>query len=370
MKGENEKEPGTSYFMLPAAHPKYFFSANSYYLFKKGLAFYRPIGFKALLKKKTLLFSYPIFPLLRIRKVALDELIKKYNLGEIKRASEKFGIWGSLYKPPGDSKLIVQLLDREGNITAYMKIGLSQDGNSRINSEANALQFLKESGFSAFEFPEILERGKENQREFIVLHSPPRLLAPRKISIESVLPGLRELFNLQKRERKLREISHTKEILQRVEKSSYSEEISEKLHKIISEIGEITVPAGCLHFDFKPWNIFINKVTGKLFVIDWEFFRKEGLPLWDLFTFVILPLLLVKYYGKPPKKVTPALRKCVPLFEKEITSFGLNKDLIEALLTLYLADMGTFFDHYGHRDERTEEIVKKITELTSIRILF
>lgn len=368
MKGDNEKDSGTTYFTLPATHPRYFFPANSHYLFKKGLAFYRPIGFKALLKKKILLYSYPIFPFLRIRKVALDELLEKYNLADIKRVSEKFGIWGGLYNPPGNSKLIVQLLDREGNITAYMKIGLSQDGNYRIDSEAKALQFLKESGFSGFEFPEILEKGKENQRGFIILHSPIRLLAPRKISIELVLPGLRKLFNLQKKEEKLGEISHTKEILQRVEKSSYSEELKEKLHRLISEIGDTIVPAGCLHFDFKPWNIFINKDTGKLFVIDWEFFKKEGLPMWDLFTFVIQPLLLVKYYGKGAEKVAMKIKNLFPFFEKEAIESGLRirKGQLNRILSLYFIDMASFLEKYGHGNERTKKQAAKMKDLFSL----
>ncbi len=361
-KGRESDRP--KYYLFPSStNPKYALLANSYGLFKKGASFYRPISLKALIKKKLLLLSYPFLPLIKGKGIYSDELLEKWALRKIKKLSEGFGMWGSFYLPPGNDKIIVQLLNGKEDIFAYMKIGLTERGNEWITREREALNFLKSAGFSGFEFPSILERGREDDKEFIVLSTPSRLLAPRKISLKAVLPGFRELFNLQGGTKKLRDVSHLKEMLQRIEEKPSLKELKDILHEIIEEFGDLLVPVGCLHYDFKTWNIFINPKTGKFFVIDWEFFRKEGLPLWDVFTFIIQPLLLVKYYGKAAAKIISEFRNYYPLLEGETMNLALKKELLPSLLALYFIDMASFLENYGHRDIKTREAVKKMAEL-------
>lgn len=369
MEGGDKINFSSRYFVFPPAKPKYFFLKNTYSLFKKSLFFYRPIGFKSAIKKRALTFSYPLLSFHGIRTVSLEHFLEAYNLHRIRDVTESTYRWGGIYKPPGDDKLIIQLLDGKENIVAYMKVGLSDKGNSKIKREAKVLAFLKEAGFTGFEFPEVLERGNENGMEFVILNSPALIQAPRKIPLNSVLPGLNELFYLRKKEEKLKETSHVKDILARVEKTSYPEEILGKLREIIAEVGNAVIPVGCLHFDFKLWNTFINQDTGKFFVIDWEFFREEGLPMWDIFTFVIQPLLLVKHYGKPAKQLASKIKRYYPVFEIEMRKSGLEKKLLSPLLSLYFVDMATFLEHYGHNDERTSKIAEKMVEiLKHIRI--
>lgn len=48
-----------------------------------------------------------------------------------------------------------------------------------------------------------------------------------------------------------------------------------------------------LHGDFAPWNIRANPRTREWTVLDWERGEAAGPPAWDLFHFVIQPMLLV-----------------------------------------------------------------------------
>jgi len=54
------------------------------------------------------------------------------------------------------------------------------------------------------------------------------------------------------------------------------------------------VHSALYHGDFAPWNIRINPGSKDWRVLDWERGELTGPPAWDLFHFVIQPLLLVK----------------------------------------------------------------------------
>jgi hypothetical protein len=57
-----------------------------------------------------------------------------------------------------------------------------------------------------------------------------------------------------------------------------------RTHRILTSLG--TVPAGCEHRDFSPWNVFVGP-KGRLAVFDWESSEPAGLPALDLPYFLV-----------------------------------------------------------------------------------
>ncbi len=353
MPGDTKRRGSDRYILLPSPYrPKYFILARNFRSFQKGLSFYRPVSFKSLLKRKLILYSFPALSLTG-RRVQGEEIIDRLGLRSIKKISQNTGQWASLYMPPGGDKVVVQLLNGREEVFAYMKIGLSESGNERIKREEEALNFLREAGFSAFEFPGVLERGTEGERNFVILTSPPRLEAPRKIALKFLLPGLRQLFKLQSKEHEISNIPHLREILRKAE-TYLPKNLQEKFIEILEGLRGLTLPSGCLHSDFKLWNIFINPSTGKPFVIDWEFFRCGGLPLWDIFCFLLLPRLLVF----PPRSIN--FRPLLPLLKRSSLALGFKDLPIEKLFKLYLIDTFLFLENHGHPDRRTEKTIQNL----------
>jgi hypothetical protein len=70
-----------------------------------------------------------------------------------------------------------------------------------------------------------------------------------------------------------------------------------RTHRILTSLG--TVPAGCEHRDFSPWNVFVGP-KGRLAVFDWESSEPAGLPALDL------PYFLVYLGAALHGSITPA----------------------------------------------------------------
>jgi hypothetical protein len=63
-----------------------------------------------------------------------------------------------------------------------------------------------------------------------------------------------------------------------------------------------------VHGDFAPWNMLIEKGTGKLFVVDWEHARPEGLPHLDVVFYVLQVSYLL--WGDSPGRALDSLAGC------------------------------------------------------------
>jgi len=353
------------YYTLPSyKQPRFWLSACNRDFFQKGLSFYQAYSTEARIKKALISCFYPALPyLLSKKKHSLDELLEQFQLVEIKEISKKYGFWGNLYKPRSE-KLVVQLLKEDGSISAYLKISFSEQNNRWLKNEVEALNYLKSRGFNEFQYPEILDYEVLDGKSALLLSTPPRVDFCRRLDLGEILAGIRKLFNLDMRKVILKESLHYKDILERVKKSQYRDVLENILANVILHIENMEIPVGPTHFDFKPWNILKNEDSGKFFVIDWEFFKKEGLLLWDIFSFIIQPFLLLKYYRKSVTKITSKIGEYYSVFESCMDDCGMyHKKELKSFLTLYFLDMLTFFEFNGHRDRRTEHIIKKMLKI-------
>ena len=73
----------------------------------------------------------------------------------------------------------------------------------------------------------------------------------------------------------------------------------ERIWKRIEKLGAISVRGVIWHGDFAPWNMKLDRRTGRCVVFDWERGQLSGVPGWDWFHFVIQPRLLVKKLSAP-----------------------------------------------------------------------
>jgi hypothetical protein len=89
------------------------------------------------------------------------------------------------------------------------------------------------------------------------------------------------------------------------------------------------------HGDFTPWNMKMNRATGRCAVFDWERGQLRGVPAWDWFHFVLQPALLVR------KMSATALRdefekllrsENFPAYAKRTGIDGMERDLALAYL--------------------------------------
>ncbi len=350
MTGIKNKNPAEIYLALPPQNPRYYLPLKNRSIFFKSLFLYRPASPGAVLKKRLLSWFYPIFPR-GFPTTSLERLTAEYDLEGLRNSLKALGTWAGVYIPPGGDKAIIQVLDEREEPAGFLKIGLTRRGGKLIKREVEVLGFLSETSPSSFSFPRVLSRGEEGGKFFAFLSTPPRLASPSRIPLNLVLPVIREVFSLCPRNLPLASSSHGKKILER---AALHPSLGERARLLAASMGKRELPLGCAHYDFKLWNIFLRKETGKPFVIDWEFFKEEALPLWDLFTFLLMPRVLNSTGGKiSPGKIIPAL-------ERTSETLGFRGLPFKELLGLYLIDTALFLKEYGHRDSRTSKTAEKL----------
>jgi hypothetical protein len=73
----------------------------------------------------------------------------------------------------------------------------------------------------------------------------------------------------------------------------------ERIWKRLEKLRSHSVRGVIWHGDFAPWNIKVNRRTGRCVVFDWERGQLSGLPGWDWFHYVVQPGVLVKKLSAP-----------------------------------------------------------------------
>ena len=73
----------------------------------------------------------------------------------------------------------------------------------------------------------------------------------------------------------------------------------EGIWKRIKSLGARSVRGVIWHGDFAPWNMKLDRRTGRCVVFDWERGQLSGVPGWDWFHFVVQPGVLVKKLSAP-----------------------------------------------------------------------
>ncbi len=349
------------YFFLPGPeNPKYLLNAEGRWQFLQGLFFYPDFSLKARVKRKALSLLYPALPYLLSRgKHSPHKLSEMEYIQQVRDFLSSYGYCVNFYIPrPG--KIVAQILGENGKVSAYAKVGFSHRVNYFTKNEAKTLGFLKQVNISSFETPQVLDFLERDNLVALILSTRPVLHYEKNLSLTSILPVLREIYSLNLREFPLRENPHFVDIRKRaVGKPLFKKTIE----KVLEEMGGERLPAGFIHYDFKPWNIMINEGSGKPFIIDWEFSRFDGLPLWDHFTFTFLSGTLTRDWKSSPQTILRKFSLYQPALQGELRHMGLKEEFLNPLFSLYLVDIITFLREYGHRDKRTGGLIEKTEKI-------
>lgn len=353
----------SNYLCLPTAvNARYILPINSASVFTRSLGLYTPYVFRRKLELKVLkslafirllkyfpktmmIYSSKLRGMIHYVNSALSIIHFDYSSEDIKCA---FYI-----SRPG--KYVIQVMKRNAQVLGYAKVsvkGITKDDNK---NECAMLSKLAKKQFINFAVPRIRKYIETSDLSILILQPSEQVVSSCGLSINPIhVAALIELFKNNMITTPLNQSPYIDRIIEGV--SSVRDEnrrrhYEEAISIITSNIGNVPIPLGFCHCDYKPWNIKIL-ADGRLYIYDWEMAREQWIPLWDYFHFVLQSLILiekkptsflVKQLYKPPLKIRPYMQK-----------FGISDTTYLYLLLLYIIDISVDCYISGRINENRE----------------
>lgn len=312
------------YILLPTIkNPKVYllveneFKMNSFKL-------YNPSSFLGKLLKE-IAYNFPIFNIIKTEKSDFVNYIESYFKKEIHT---------SIYKATDKDKIVLQLQNKN-EIVGYAKIGITSNGNKRIENEIYALEVLKD-----IVTINILWKSQFKKYNFFIINEiKGNIIQLDKTVIFDLLNKLKrnESFLLKDHPRYLKMLTEIKshnnsnKYLKLLEKLDYN-----KSYHLVYE-----------HGDFTEWNIISNNTDVVLF--DFEFFVYDGLEYMDLCCYYYSKELYIKHtnINEIINNVLKEIGKeCFDIFVLFIINrifvrqdFGFNYEIEEKIIDILLKDV-------------------------------
>ncbi len=340
---------------FPSVHPpKYLLSIKSKQSFTAGCHFYTAITWKAKIKKLLLQRSYPILVMGSRVGLFAD---RDVDLKRLRNFIAQYCLNGSTWNlyVPSHGKAIVQIINLAGLGDRIVKICDSK-GKNALFRERDNLTSIKSKNFETFEVPKVLHSGS-GDHIFFVEYSCPQSYRPFEVTRTSLSMAnlLVELFaDGKKPDVRISESPTLGDITSQI-MATENHTIKACCNRIIDEwierFGNIRIPLGRVHSDFKPWNILINSHTKKLFIVDWEGMKNDGFPLWDAYSFVLFTYFTL-HYDVRPMQVMRYFNRHKPFFDAYVNKLGIDFPMVKIMLPLYLIDIITRDDLWKRWDIR------------------
>jgi len=202
----------------------------------------------------------------------------------------------SLGTPGPHRKPVVQMMDTQGRILGYAKVGQDETSNALVQNEARVLQALATAHWQAFSLPEVLATAWWRDHFLCVLSAPksPGGRVPQRLT-PLHLEALNELWAMQAVWMPLPLSAFWMTVAQharQVHHAYYRGVLEHGMAMAEEWLATISLPFRFCHGDFTPWNL--QRDGKKLFIVDWECASAIGSPMWDLFHFIFQTLYLVK----------------------------------------------------------------------------
>ncbi len=271
-----------------------------------------------------------------------DSLLHQHLSEQLGRPNLVYAV--SIGTPNRSQKPVLQLMEPNGRIAGYAKVGWNERTVALVRNESRTLEQLCGVAFSSAVVPRVLHSGL--WRGYYIL-------------TQSAFEGtLRESpSHLDRRHLQfLIELHRSHVSMRRLPWSTLSPEFSDKLEQLNHsgfqyyshlietaaatcgrKLGRCLIPCGLGHGDFAPWNI---RVAGnKLLVIDWEYGSEAYPPLWDLFHFQISSATELR--NRSASDVFRDLSEPGPVratLTEYCDALAIPKAWIEPLLLAYLCD--------------------------------
>jgi len=240
--------------------------------------------------------------------------------------------------PGPNQKPALQVMDHDGRVLGYAKIGWNQRTVRSIRNEEEALRRLEVERFPTAIIP-FVQQAREflSEKSYILVQSTETELRPgatvqpdnRHVQFLAGLHDLRPDFGA------LPTAGLDATVRLRRGGFHYYAHLIEWSREYCAHFAR--VPFGPMHGDFTPWNIRAS-AGGKLLVFDWETFESHAPAAWDLFHLIVAGEVEVR--GTKPGAIFDSIATPGPvreLIEDYFDRIGANTDLIEPLFVSYLA---------------------------------
>lgn len=273
------------------------------------------------------------------------------------------GTW-NLYVP-SYGKAIAQIINVGGLGNKIVKI-CDAKGKNALFRERDNLISIGSKDFETFEIPKVLNSGRGGNT-FFVEYSCPQSYRPFEATRTSISIAnlLAELFAEEKKLVRISESPTLRDIISHIkamENNALKACCNRILDDWIERFGNIRIPLGRVHSDFKPWNILINSHTKKLFIVDWEGMKNDGFPLWDAYSFVLFTYFSL-HYDVRPMQVMRYFNRHKPFFDAYANKLGIDLAMVKIMLPLYLIDIITRDDLWQRWDVRETRPSKILSSL-------
>jgi len=336
----NKPKDGLLHLALPDGRG-YLLPLNSHKASVMGLSLYSPRKPKAKLLKGLLKVG--------LRSGIAQRLLPKVNL-DLRELEEHLAqVFGernlslaiSLNAPGPRRKPVIQVMNQEGKVLGYVKVGWNEISRKLVNNEYEILQMLQMAELSHLHTPEIIWFG-EWYNNIMLVTKPLISVDGRNFGANALLNALasgifHDLAQIGKDKQTFHLSLFWSEIKGRLNiindgLSSYQRNILWKSVSVLEhELGKMEFLFILCLGDVTPWNAFVDH-KGHIYVVDLENARKFWLPGWDLFHLVHSSWNSCSWTKE--SYVLEAIEKC-------LKSINIPRHLIEALYLAYLLDLYT-----------------------------
>jgi hypothetical protein len=344
-----------------AKNPKYIFPIYSNKIAEASLKLYLPLTFQrkiqiAILKGliRTKLIKWFFYKnLVDEKELQLNVKMEKLRswLRRILRCRKfvfaYFTGTAGLYR-----KTTIQVMNDEGKILAYVKIADTEHNREKLRNERNILKFLNSLRISSAIIPQVLGVQRNKGQHIIVQSAPRDNLGSISMKLtEKHILFLCETFNKSARHEEFGKSMCFRSTAEKMQKISenlgfvWKERFEKGVTILVRNLASSIIPLGLCHYDFKPWNMRTAENGEKLVIFDWELAKENWVPFWDIFHFIIQPLILAKRRNAQEifNILTSPDTYHRKLFDNYTYSIKLNSGLYKYMLLFYLCDVGSFY---------------------------
>jgi len=282
---------GNTQVVIPSRkRPKYFISLANYKVYRQSLNFYRPVNFKARIKKRVLSYAYFIFKFFKINNVSIDfscPLPQEY-------LKPNFNYSYYLGTPSPYQKLFIYIFNEKNNLQYFVKLPYKDQSKDMIVNEINIMMNIKKYA------PPILYYTLDKNYPYYVASPISGKLCSKWSDLHS------EVINDLISKGIKNDQAYINNLKASFDEFSNNLPNSEKLtiEHAFTEIENFSktnpIYTTMSHGDFLPWNIFIT--PNNIQVIDWEYAR-ERILFYDVFHFFIHKYLLFNNFNLKKFKV-------------------------------------------------------------------
>ncbi len=320
----------------------YLLPANSSSTTLAGLDLYRPQRLKSLLAKTALCVA--------IKTGAAGVVLKRVHVPRRGSEGVTHGIFDYLHRVTGKTlsyavslgtpgphrKPVLKLMEPDGRLIGFAKVGCNTTTNGLLRNEAETYLHLARFKLQTVGHPQLIHSGRWGSH-FVTIQTGPASQAAGPSTIEPYIEAVKELAKVGNVRAPIRETEYLTDLHHRGEDALQRNRawlIREALQASVLAIGDKRILFHLSHGDLAPWNACMRR--DQLFLFDWEYSRTNSPAGWDLFHFFLQTNWLVA--RQSPSQIIQRL----PSFAKSIAEYCQNVDLdpelLRPLFLLYLVE--------------------------------